>query len=77
MGLFQSLFGMRRQYRHYALVDQTGICRALKHCTERPSGSDWVEVREQRANWLNQPLPASARVIPHSVRPTRHQLITA
>ncbi|AHF66071.1 hypothetical protein [Pseudomonas cichorii] len=77
MGLFQSLFNLRRPLRHYALVDKNGICRALKHCTERPLSSDWVEVNEQRANWLNQPLPSSARVAPHGVRPAPHQLITA
>lgn len=76
MSLLQSLFNMRRQYRHYALVDQAGICRALKHCTERPSSSDWVEVSEQQVNWLNQPLPANARVTQHNVRSALYQLIT-
>ncbi|RMQ45476.1 hypothetical protein ALQ04_03758 [Pseudomonas cichorii] len=77
MSLFQSLFNLRRQYRHYALVDSTGICRALKHCTQRPSSSNWVEVNEQRANWLNQPLPASARVMQHNTGPAHGQLVTA
>ncbi|MBX8536851.1 hypothetical protein K5D33_19295 [Pseudomonas cichorii] len=77
MGLFQSLFNLRRPLRHYALVDKNGICRALKHCTERPLSSDWVEVNEQRANWLNQQLPSSAQVTQHSVHSTPRQLITA
>ncbi|MBX8516122.1 hypothetical protein [Pseudomonas cichorii] len=77
MSLFQSLFNLRRPLRHYALVDKTGTCRALKHCTERPLSSDWVEVNEQRATWLNQPLPSSARVAQHNVRSTPRQLITA
>ncbi|WP_095067174.1 hypothetical protein [Pseudomonas sp. Irchel 3A18] len=77
MGLFQSLFNLRRPLRHYALVDKTGICRALKHCTERPLSSDWVEVNEQRANWLNQPLPSSAQVTQHCAGSMPRQLITA
>ncbi|MCV4343811.1 hypothetical protein [Pseudomonas capsici] len=77
MSLFHSLFNLRRPLRHYALVDKSGICRALKHCTERPLSSDWIEVNEQRASWLNQPLPCSARVAQHSVHSTPRQLITA
>ncbi|KPY30275.1 Uncharacterized protein ALO52_04407 [Pseudomonas syringae pv. primulae] len=58
-------------------MDHAGICRAFKHCAERPSGYEWVEVTEQRLNWLNRPLPASARVAQRDVRATRRQLITA
>lgn len=77
MNLFWSLFTARPQHRHYARVDHAGICCAFKHCAERPSGHEWVEVTEQRLNWLNRPLPASARVAQRNVRATRRQLITA
>ncbi|KPB74991.1 hypothetical protein ACKUFS_00795 [Pseudomonas cannabina] len=77
MNLFRSLFSARRQFRHYARVDQAGICRAFKHCAQRPGGAEWVEVSEQRLTWLNQPLPFSARVTQHSVRSTRGPLLTA
>ncbi|MBI6682441.1 hypothetical protein YA0697_12050 [Pseudomonas viridiflava] len=77
MILFWSLFTARPQHRHYARVDHAGICRAFKHCAERPSGHEWIEVTEQRLNWLNRPLPASARVAQRNVRATRRQLITA
>ncbi|RMM36376.1 hypothetical protein ALQ80_05400 [Pseudomonas coronafaciens pv. oryzae] len=77
MNLFRSLFTARRQHRHYAHIDQAGICRAFKHCAQRPSGIEWVEVTEQRLSWLNQPLPASARVAQRSARSTRGQLLTA
>ncbi|AHG42527.1 hypothetical protein N018_20765 [Pseudomonas syringae CC1557] len=77
MNLFQSLFSARRQFRHYARVDQAGICRAFKHSAQRPSGVEWVEVTEQRLAWLNQPLPASARAAQPRMRSTRGQLLTA
>ncbi|KPX86813.1 hypothetical protein [Pseudomonas meliae] len=77
MNLFRSLFTTRQQHRHYARIYQTGICCAFKHCAQRPSGVEWVEVTEQRLAWLNQPLPASARVAQHSARSTRGQLLTA
>ncbi|KPW11472.1 Uncharacterized protein ALO42_04909 [Pseudomonas syringae pv. atrofaciens] len=38
---------------------------------------EWVEVTEQRLSWLNQPLPASARMTQRSERSTRGQLLTA
>jgi hypothetical protein len=77
MNRFWSLFTARRQYRHFARVDQSGICRALKHCVERPAGSEWVEITEQRLSWLNQPLPVSARVNRTQSRPTARRLLTA
>lgn len=77
MKLFWSLFTTRRQFRHYARVDQAGICRALRHCAEHPAGAEWVEVTEQCLGWLNQPLPAQARVSRQSSRPTARRLITA
>lgn len=77
MKLFWSLFTARPSMRHYARVDQSGICRALKHCAERPAGADWVEVTEQRLAWLDQPLPASARLGRQPSRPRTRQLLTA
>jgi hypothetical protein len=77
MNLFWSLFTARPQLRHYARVDPSGVCRALKHCAERPTGSEWVEVTEQRLAWLNQPLPASARINRQASRPRARQLLTA
>jgi hypothetical protein len=77
MNLFRSLFGARCQHRYYARVDQAGICHAFRHCAQRPSGQEWVEVREQRLSWLNQPLPASAQVARHETRSTRHLMLTA
>lgn len=77
MSLFWSLFTARRPLRHYARLDQTGICLALKHCGTPPTGEDWVEVNEQRLAWLNQPLPASALVHHHRTRPSPRQLLTA
>jgi hypothetical protein len=77
MNLFWSLFTTRRQYRYYAQVDQAGICRAIKHCAQRPTGSEWVEVTEQRLAWLGQPLPANARVSRLRSRPTARRLLTA
>ncbi|MCH5570654.1 hypothetical protein [Pseudomonas syringae] len=77
MNLFRSLFTARPQHRHYARIDQAGVCRAFKHCAQRPTGVEWVEVTEQRLIWLNQPLPASARVTQRSERSPRGQLLTA
>lgn len=77
MKLFWSLFTTRPHLRHYARVDQSGICRALKHCAERPAGSDWVEVTEQRLAWLDQPLPASARISRQPTRAQTRPLLTA
>lgn len=62
MDFFWSLFSSRPKYRFYARVDQIGICRAFKHCSKPPVGSNWVEVHEQNLSWLNQPLPVKARL---------------
>lgn len=57
---------LRPRTRHFALVDRHGICRALRRCRQRPEGGDWVEVQECLPNWLNHPLPGSARVQPQA-----------
>ncbi|BAP41502.1 hypothetical protein NJC40_10485 [Pseudomonas sp. 21LCFQ02] len=77
MGFFQSLFSVRPALRHYARIDQQGICRALKHCSQAPAGNEWVEVTEQRMAWLGQPLPASARIAPRADRLVARELLAA
>lgn len=62
MDFLWSLFSPRRQYRHYARLDQAGICRAFKQCSQAPEGQGWVQITEQQLAWLGQPLPASARM---------------
>lgn len=77
MGFFWSLFTARSALRHYARVDQAGICRALKHCRQAPEGHEWVEVVEQRLAWLGQPLPASARIAPRAARSGLRPMLAA
>ncbi|WP_339486369.1 hypothetical protein [Pseudomonas sp. EL_65y_Pfl2_R95] len=64
MSLLASLFAPRHPVRTFALLDGHGICRAFKQATQAPSGLGWIEVNEQRLNWLNNPLPACARIAP-------------
>jgi hypothetical protein len=56
-----SLFTGRKP-RCFALLDATGVCRALRQSAEPPAASCWVEVTECRPIWLNQRLPSSARL---------------
>jgi hypothetical protein len=74
MDFFWSLFSPRPTYRHYARVDQSGICLAFKHCSQPPAGQGWIEVHEQNLSWLNQPLPANARLINRTRQPAAQQL---
>lgn len=60
----RSLLIPRRPIRTFALLDSGGICRAFHQSGQTPSGSGWVEVTEQRLNWLNRPLPAHAKIAP-------------
>ncbi|WP_426140942.1 hypothetical protein [Pseudomonas sp. DWP3-1-2] len=62
MDFLWSLFSPRRKYRHYARVDQSGVCRAFKHCRQAPTGHEWVEIVEENCTWLGRPLPAHARL---------------
>ncbi len=62
MDFLWSLFSLQRRYRHYARLDQQGICLSFKHCAMPPRGHDWVEINEVKLSWLHQPLPASARI---------------
>ncbi|MFJ3486401.1 hypothetical protein ACIPL1_23810 [Pseudomonas sp. NPDC090202] len=62
MDFLWSLFSLRRRHRHYARLDQHGVCLAFKHCATPPQGHDWVEISEPHLSWLHRPLPASARI---------------
>ncbi|BBP72836.1 MULTISPECIES: hypothetical protein [Pseudomonas] len=63
-----SLFAPRPLHRSFALLDRNGHCQAFKQCSLQPMGDGWVEIEEIRLTWLNQPLPASARVVPRQMR---------
>ncbi|MBP5948615.1 MULTISPECIES: hypothetical protein [Pseudomonas] len=63
-----SLFAPRPLHRSFALLDRNGLCQAFKQCSLQPMGDGWVEIEEIRLTWLNQPLPASARVVPRQMR---------
>lgn len=63
-----SLFAPRPLHRSFALLDRNGHCQAFKQCSLQPMGDGWVEIEEIRLAWLNQPLPASARVVPRQMR---------
>lgn len=58
------LFSPRQPMRHFARLDATGRCCALRQCMERPVDGRWVEVCESRMTWLGAPLPASAYAVP-------------
>ncbi|TKJ74050.1 hypothetical protein PspCFBP13508_08050 [Pseudomonas sp. CFBP13508] len=63
-----SLFAPRPLHRSFALLDRNGHCQAFKQCSLQPMGDGWVEIEEIRLTWLNQPLPASARVVTRQMR---------
>lgn len=65
MLFLRRLFSPRKPMRHFALLDASGCCCALRQCQERPSNGRWVEVSESRLTWLGAPLPASAHAAPH------------
>ena len=73
-----SLFTPRPHHRSFALLDRNGCCQAFKQCSLQPMGDGWVEIEEIRLNWLNQPLPAGARVAsqPRQPRSRAQQLLT-
>ena len=76
MDLLWSLFSLRRRHRHYARLDNHGVCLAFKHCTAAPQGNDWVEISAPRLSWLHQPLPASARVVSRARAITARQMLS-
>lgn len=57
-----AFFLPRPPMRCYALLDAQGTCRALRQSRQAPSGDGWVEIRECRPTWLQQPLPTDARL---------------
>jgi hypothetical protein len=76
MDFLWSLLSPRRRYRHYALLDQYGICLSFKHCAQPPAGQGWVQVNEAKLCWLHCPLPASARVTPRERAITARQMLS-
>lgn len=76
MDFLWSLFSLRRRYRHYARVDQNGICLSFKHCARPPCGQGWVEILEPNLSWLQRPLPSTARVTSRSRAITARQLLS-
>lgn len=61
MSRLQHLFRRRRQ-RHFVLLDEQGLCRALRQCCEPPMENRWIEVSSTSPAWLGRPLPACARI---------------
>ncbi|WP_165678848.1 hypothetical protein [Metapseudomonas otitidis] len=57
-----SLLAPRAKPRHFALLDEAGICRGVHLATQAPACGHWVEVNEPSPSWIGQPLPARARL---------------
>lgn len=57
-----SLLTPRAQPRHFALLDEAGICRGLHQAIQAPARGHWVEVDEPSPSWIGQPLPVRARL---------------
>lgn len=49
--------------RSFILLDETGICRALRHSAQAPQGLGWIEVEHSSAHWLGQALPRTAKIV--------------
>ncbi|HBX56162.1 MAG TPA: hypothetical protein DEH10_12355 [Pseudomonas sp.] len=64
MFCLRSLLAARRPMRLFALLGDDDRCRAFRQSTQAPVGVGWIEVNEQRLCWLQQTLPASAKVAP-------------
>ncbi|MNH32562.1 hypothetical protein D3C81_1724110 [compost metagenome] len=62
MASLWTLLFQRPRLTAYAHLDADGKCLALKHCSQPPSASGWVQVNEIQLAWLGRPLPANARV---------------
>lgn len=62
-----SLLTPRARKRCFALLDASGICRALREAHEQPAEPGWVEVHELRSQWLGQTLPLEAMVAPRHI----------
>lgn len=65
----RALLASTRPLRSYALLDNQGLCRALRQSAQAPLGAGWVEVQQINPSWLQQTLPASARVAQVTAHP--------
>lgn len=63
MRIFSGWYKRTTRYRHFALLDTLGVCRAFKSCAEKPAGKHWVEVEHVYLAWLGKPLPDRARIV--------------
>ena len=54
----------RASLRYFVLLDNQGICRALKRAREQPKSGLWIETCDHHLAWLNRPLPSQARSQP-------------
>lgn len=52
--LFKRLF--TQPTRYFALIDEQGICRALRQTHEPPISGRWIETTRAQAHWINQRL---------------------
>jgi hypothetical protein len=76
MDFLWSLFSPQSRHRHYARVNQQGICVCFRHCSAQPDGSGWIEIYEPKLSWLHQPLPAHARISSRPRAITARQLLS-
>ena len=74
---FGSLLERRRPMRTFALLDQAGLCRAFRQSRQAPLGVGWVEVDRHCLAWLQNPLPASAKIATNGTRPRPCEALTA
>lgn len=65
MSLWNLLIPAARM-RCYALLDNHGICRALRQSRSLPTQSGWVEVENIHPHWIGQALPAQAILRPRA-----------
>jgi hypothetical protein len=65
----RALLAPTRPLRACALLDQHGLCRALRQSAQAPLGAGWVEVEQINPSWLQQTLPSSARVAQVTAHP--------
>lgn len=65
MSLWNLLIPAARM-RCYALLDNRGICRALRQSRSVPGQSGWVEVESMQLQWIGQPLPLQAILSPQT-----------
>lgn len=77
MTLLARFFAARRPPRHFALLDNQGLCRALRQCRECPTDGNWIEVNESCPAWLGRPLAPSARLAPEPAQAGQAQPLAA